>query len=195
MQALEILEIADKHNGVVLASQVKAAGLEGWALQALVSKGVLTSVQRGVYVTEGGYVDDFFLLQQKFRKGVFSHETALYLHGLSERAPLRYVMTFPKGTSTSRMKTGNVRPVITNVNFELGAVTLERTPSNPIRVYDVERTLVDLLKPKYDADAEQLIPAFKMYARLKNKDVNKLFRYAAIFGVEEKARNYMEVLL
>lgn len=194
-QKEKILEIANNNNGVLLTKQVTAAKIGRWALKELEEEGKLISVQRGVYVTEDGYVDDFFLLQQKYKKGVFSHETALYLHGLSDRAPIEIVMTFPFGTSTSRMKADNVRPVVTKIEFDLGKTVIEKAPSNEIVVYDVERTLVDLLKSKYDADMEQLIPAFKRYAASKTKDVNKLFRYAAIFGVEEKVRNYMGVLL
>lgn len=79
-------------------------------------------------------------------------------------------------------------------DFLLGETTVVRNDLT-IRVYSIERTLVDLLKPRYDADYEQLIPALKQYASYDKKNVNKLFRYAKQFGVEEQMRNYMGVLL
>ena len=42
---------------------------------------------------------------------------------------------------------------------------------------------------------EQLVPALKRYANSTEKDVNKLFRYAKLFGVEKKMNDYMGVLL
>ncbi|MCQ9210586.1 type IV toxin-antitoxin system AbiEi family antitoxin domain-containing protein [Granulicatella seriolae] len=194
-QKERVLEIAKQNDGIVLASQLKKANIGRWTLSELEKDGKLQLVQRGIYVTEDGYLDDFFLLQQKYKKGIFSHETALFLHGLSDRAPIQFVMTFLRGTSTSRMKEDNVRPVVSSIEFELGVMDLQRSPSNTIQVYDVERTLVDLLKSRYDADKEQLIPAFKKYALRNDKDINKLYRYATIFGVEDKVHNYMEVLL
>jgi predicted transcriptional regulator of viral defense system len=190
-----ILEIAKQNNGIVLTKQVNKAGIGRWALKAVVEDKKLISVQRGVYAIEGSYVDDFFLLQQKYAKGIYSHETALYLHGFSNRAPIQIVMTFKQGTSTARMKEDNVRPVVVSKEFDLGIIEIERSGGTAVRVYDVERTLIDLVKPKYDADLEQLMPAFRRYAVSSSKDVNQLYRYAMVFGVEDKIRNYMGVLL
>ena len=160
----------------------------------MVDEGSLLPVQRGVYVTNSGYADDYFLLGTKFKKGIFSHETALYLLGFSDRAPLTITMTFSHGSSASRMKDEGIRPVMVSKEFLLGESYITRNGTQ-IRVYDIERTLVDLLKPRYEADFEQLIPALKRYANYEKKDINKLFRYARAFGVEEKIRRYMEVLL
>ena len=190
----KITEIANKNNGVILTKQVTNAGYHRGILKRMENEGLITQIQRGVYVTEHGYADDFFLIQQVFRKGIFSHETALYLHGFSDRTPFQFNMTFKQGTSTSRMKAENVKPVMISKDFELGLVTLIRNGLT-IKVYEMERTLVDLLKPRYSADLEQLIPAFKKYAQYENRDINKLFRYANHFGVEEKIRTYIGVLL
>lgn len=194
-QKEKILQIAKKHHGVIYTSQVNEAEIGRWALQALEEEGKLYSVQRGVYVTDEGYVDDFFLLQKKFPTGVFSHETALYLHGFSDRAPNNYTMTFPKGTSTTRMKNQRVKPVVTSIKIDLGIETLQRTSEESIKIYNIERTLVDLVRPRYHADLEQLLPAFKRYVASEKKDINKLFEYATVFGVEGKIRTYMGVLL
>jgi predicted transcriptional regulator of viral defense system len=191
----KILQILKENKGILLTSQVDEAGLGRWALKELVNENELISVQRGVYVSDEGYADDFFLLQKKYPKGIYSHETALYLHGFSERIPARIVMTFEHGVSTSRMKNDNIQAVVTTKEFVLGMVLLQRPGGTAIRIYDLERTIVDLLKPKYDTDYEQLIPAFKRYAIYSNKDINKLYRYARIFKVEERIRNYMGVLL
>lgn len=130
----------------------------------------------------------------KFKKGIFSHETALYLLEFSDRAPIQITMTFEHGNSTARIKSEGIRPIMVSNDFLLGETTVVRNDLT-IRVYSIERTLVDLLKPRYDADYEQLIPALKQYASYDKKNVNKLFRYAKQFGVEEQMRNYMGVLL
>lgn len=189
-----VLELAHKTNGVLLTKQVTEAGIYRSVLPELEAEGKLMKVAHGVYVTNDGYVDDFFLLQHKFPKGIYSHETALYLLGYSDRAPLTFSMTFPQGQSSTRMKSAGIKPIMISKNYDVGKIVLNRNGTD-ILTYNIERTLVDLLKPRYDADMEQLIPALKRYANSIEKDVNKLFNYAKLFGVEKRMRDYMGVLL
>ncbi|GAA0485821.1 Abortive infection protein AbiEi [Alkalibacterium sp. s-m-22] len=190
----KLLKLADENNGILLSKQVTEQGFSRSTIKSLVCDGLLEPIQRGIYVTKNGYADDFFLLGQKFKNGIFSHETALYLLGFSDRTPIQITMTFEHGNSTTRIKNEGVRPVMISNDFLLGRTTIVRNGLT-IRVYSIERTLVDLLKPRYEADYEQLIPALKQYAAYDKKDVNKLFRYARQFGVEKQIRNYMGVLL
>ncbi|EHD1589208.1 hypothetical protein JR590_003000 [Listeria monocytogenes] len=125
------------------------------------------------------------------QKGIFSHETALYLLGFSDRVPIEIVMTFPFGTNTRHIKQVNVCPIMISQYHDSGMIEIERSGGQLVKVYNMERTLVDLVT-RYQADKEQLIPAFKQYARWDKKNVPQLFRYAKLFGVEEKVRGYME---
>lgn len=190
----ELLKIAEKNQGVLLSKYATALGFSRSSIKELSDSGDITQVQRGIYVTKEGYVDDFFLMGQKFKKGIFSHETALYLLGFSDRAPIEIAMTFKHGRSTVDIKAEGIRPVMVSKYFSVGENVITRNGLE-IKVYNIERTLVDLLRPRYDTDLEQLIPALKRYATYDKKDVNQLFRYAKQFGVEEQMRNYMGVLL
>lgn len=64
-----------------------------------------------------------------------------------------------------------------------------------LAVYDIERTFVDMLKPRYDMDFEQFIPALKQYAGYAEKNINQLFHYASIFGLEVEMQKYIGGLL
>ncbi|WOY89251.1 type IV toxin-antitoxin system AbiEi family antitoxin domain-containing protein [Ligilactobacillus murinus] len=189
----KILNIANSNDGVVLTKQVTAAKIPRSTLTDLVNAGLLFPVQRGIYVTENGYIDDFYLLQARYPKGVYSHETALYLQNFSDRAPVVPTMTFKYGTSTTRMK-GEVKPIIVSKDLDLGKIEIMRNGSK-ITTYNIERTLVDLLKTRYNTDFEQFIPALKKYATSKNKDINRLFRYAQHFGVDIELQKYIGGLL
>jgi hypothetical protein len=189
----KIIEIAKGNKGVLLTSQVTAANISRAALIRLVNEEVIFPVQRGIYVTEDGFVDDFYLLQARFPKGIYSHETSLYLQGFSDRAPIIPIMTFRYGTSTTRMK-GELKPVIVSSNLDLGETEIEHNGMKLV-VYDIERTFIDMLKPKYDTDFEQFIPALKQYANSKEKDINKLFQYAQYFGLEVEMQKYIGGLL
>ena len=89
--------ITATNGGMVTAAQVTKAGMHRSVLQELVKDGELSRVGRGLYVSTKAWEDDFYLLQRKYGRGIFSHDTALYLLGYSDRTPAKYTMTFPKG--------------------------------------------------------------------------------------------------
>ena len=95
-------------NGTITAAQVTAAGLHRSVLQELVKNGIVYRFGRGLYVINNAWEDDFYLLQRKYRRGIYSHDTALYLLGYSDRAPAKYTMTFPKGYNAVSLKQENL---------------------------------------------------------------------------------------
>ncbi len=103
-------------------------------------------------------------------------------------------MTFKQGFSTSNLDRNIIKCVTTYHGFDVGIEEVE-IDGLRVRVYNIERTIIDLLKPKYDADKEQLIPVLKKYSKYKQKSLSKLYTYAKLFGVEKKLQSYMEVLI
>lgn len=190
----KVLNIAKHNSGVILASQVKELGISTKYLTELVKEKRIFHIQRGIYITEDGYVDDFFLIQHKFSKGIFSHETALFILGFSDRVPVNFTMTFKQGYSTSPLKRNGIKPVTTSKGYDIGIEEVKRN-GMILRVYNIERTLVDLLKPRYNTDNEQFIPALKKYSVYEKRDFNLLLKYAQEFNVEEQIQKYMEVLI
>lgn len=137
-----------------------------------------------------------YLLQQRYGKGIFSYETALYLHGMTDRTPQRYTMTVPQGYHTVSLQKENV--VIKQAipkNYALGLITLLSPCGNPLQGTDLERTLCDLVKGTNTCDVQIVNQAMKGYAARKEKDIQKLLAYAAQLRVKPKILRYMEVLL
>ena len=64
-----------------------------------------------------------------------------------------------------------------------------------IKVYDVERNICDIIKNKNKMDIEIFTQALKEYANSSDKNLNKLMRYAKKLKIENKVREYMEVIL
>ena len=64
-----------------------------------------------------------------------------------------------------------------------------------VPVYDLERTICDLLRSRNNMEMQTFQGALKMYARRKDKDLRTLMRYAGMFRVEKILRQYLEVLL
>lgn len=182
-------------DGTITAKQVTAAGMHRSILQKLMIDGELYRYRRGLYVYNNTWEDDFYLLQRKYGRGIYSHDTALYLLGYSDRTPAQYTMTFPKGYNTPSLKSENI--IIKRVmpdNYSFGILELNSPCGNPIRVYDLERTLCDILRGS-GSDIQIVNTAMKRYAASKEKDIHKLMQYAEKLHVKPKVLRYMEVLL
>lgn len=195
-QAGKILEIAGKHHGMVTAAQVSEAGIHRGYLASLLAQGRLGRAGRGSYVLPDRLEDEFLTLQSRFKRGVFSLETALYLHGLTDRTPDRFCMTFPAGYNTGALRREHVR--VNRVKTELhgrGVVEIQSPGGHFIRVYDAERTLCDILKGRSNVDVHIVSDAFKRYVRRRQKNVPRLSAYAKLLRVESKVRSYLEALL
>ncbi len=182
-------------SGAITVQQVTKNGIPRGALQALVKSGEIYRYGRGLYVQNDAWEDDFYLLQQKYRKGIYSHDTALYLLGYSDRTPAWYTMTFLKGYNTPSLKQENIimKRVIPK-NYAFGIIEIESPYGNPIRVYDLERTLCDIVRGS-GSDLQVVKAAMKRYAGSKEKDIHKLMEYANQLRVKPKILHYMEVLL
>lgn len=191
-----IQNIIKTNNGIVTTTQVTQAGIPRRCLSAMVESGMIYRVERGIYALPEVWEDEMFFMQYRLSKGIFSHETALYLHGMTDRTPIRYTMTFPFGYNTANVKKlGIIAKLSTIDNYELGIITVPSPSGNPINIYDIERTLCDIVKTRHRADIQVINQAMKLYADSKEKDIAKLINYSDQLHVKSKVLMYMEVLL
>ena len=85
-----IIKMAKENNGIVTTAMVVAAGFSRGNLKYLVDRGKLERPSRGIYILPEVWEDEFLNLQSRFRRGIFSHETALFLWDLTDRTPNYY---------------------------------------------------------------------------------------------------------
>lgn len=183
-----------RNHGLITFRDIEELNFSYQQLNQLIAKGSVESTERGIYHLPDTYIDDYFSLQYRFPKGIYSLETALWLHGFSLTVPFEPVMTFPFGTNTSSVKEAGIKPIIVRNYHEVGIVKMERQSGQSISVYDIERTLVECLRPIYHIDVQIIAPAFKYYFEKGDINLPKLFEYAKLFRVEKKLYPYIEVL-
>ena len=175
---------------------VVAAGFSRGNIQYLVEKGMIEKSARGVYILPEVWDDEIFNLQNRFKRGIYSHETALFLWDLTDRTPNRYHMTFPVNYNLTKPKQENIRCVQCKKElYELGIADATTPGGNTVRTYSVERTLCDILKPHSHVDIQVVTEAFKHYITRTDKNIPVLSEYAKILKVETRLRSYLEVLL
>lgn len=150
----------------------------------------------GVYTMKDTFPDEMFALQYMYSTGVYSHETALMLWGLTDLTPMGYTMTFPQGYHNPNLLKWGINPKLTmKEKYEIGKTTTKTMFGNEVVVYNKERTLCDIFQTRHNALKSTQIKAIKTYVSLKDIDTNRLMRYAKEFRVEKTIRMYLEVLL
>lgn len=178
------------------AADVAQVGVSRMMLARLVKANELERVAHGIYVRAGELHDEMFVLQARSARLVFSHETALWLNGLSDRAPLEYHVTIPTGAPLGAMlredcRCHYVKPGL----FEIGLVMLTTEFGNEVRCYNAERTLCDLVRRESRVGVEALVGGLKAYATSKNRDIAALMKMAERFSVVDRMSRYMGVLI
>ena len=150
----------------------------------------LRKMAHGIYASDDAWPDIFRQIQ-------FSHESSLYLHGISEREPDPIAITVKRGYHSSSMKEYGLKIyTISPANIVIGLTVKESPTGYPVRCYNIERTLCDLLRSQRTVDYQELTNAFKAYVKRRDRrNIPLLRRYGETFRVTKKLKSYMEVLL
>jgi predicted transcriptional regulator of viral defense system len=185
-----------EQDGMLQTSQAVARGIVKPIFYEYIKERKLEQVAHGIYVSEDTWIDAMFLLHLRCGQAVFSHESALFFHDLTDREPSPYAITVRRGYSTTRLKAEGlsvytIKPELFDVGVSSGQTPFGHTVS----VYDMERTICDLLRSRSRIEIQTFQGALKAYARRKDKNLRALMQYAGMFKVEKILRQYLEVLL
>lgn len=157
----------------------------------------LEQVGHGIYTRKDDWVDELYLLHQRCPNAVFSHDEAFYYHGLTDREPLVHTLTIYSGYNAHRLvadgscKVYSVKRELLN----LGKILVTDSCGNQIPMYDLERTVCDLVRSRSRIEIQEFNSVLKAYISRKDKNLNRLMKYAKVFRVQNVIRKYMEVLL
>ena len=185
-----------KNNNMITTAQVLSLGYSKQILTNYVKEGLLERCRQGIYMLPDAVHDDMYTLMMRSEKIVFSHDTALFLNGLSERTPFMHTVTLPSNSAlpSSLRDECNcfyVKPEL----HETGIIEKATTFGNEVRCYNLERTICDFLRCRKRCDEEMVISAIKNYVKYDGKDLNLLSVYAKQFKIAKELKKYLEVLL
>ena len=157
-------------NGYLSVKDVNDNNIPRFYLTKLIKDNKIERISRGIYIKKNTIVDDFVILQSKSKNAIYSNMTALYLYGLSNRIPIKYDITINTGYNGSLQN------------------------NNKVNLYDLDKTICDIIKNKKRIDIELYNKAIREYFYSKNKNTLKLYEYAKKMNIYNKVRNTFEVL-
>lgn len=197
MDCSKILDkLVENGNGYILTSQAVASGVSRTALAEYVKKRHMERVAHGLYIAEDAWPDELFQISVLNKRAVLSHETALYLHGLMEREPGVVSVSVRKGYNATHLRRQGIKVYQVKSDVaELGLIKIRTNAGNYVRVFDMERTICDIISCKDDMDIQIFQYAMKEYMARKEKKLGNLMDYAKRIRVESAVRLYTEVML
>jgi len=192
----ELTAIASEHGGIIEAKIAAQRGISKAMLYKLCKEDKIHRIVKGQYILPDDMQDELLSISKRSDKIIFSHETALFLHGISDRTPFEHTITAPSGcipsaAIKSECKVYDIKPEL----FDLGRTILQTPAGNNVQAYDLERTICDVIRSRNKVGTETFLAALKMYAASPKKNLNQLSTYAKQMRVEKVLRQYLEVLL
>jgi len=153
MQTIEekIIDFMKNNNGMVKTSELKPYGVDLKKLQRMANSGKIERIATGLYLHSDFIEDEYYITSYRVPKGIFSYESSLYLHKLSDENPTTLTLTIPSGWNSPLLK--DKRYTFYYLKKDLWSLGKDfvKTPfGNQVPVYSKERTLSEIFVNKYN---------------------------------------------
>ena len=192
----QIKNLILSNNGMVQTSQVIELGISKTVFYQYIKENDMEQVAHGVYTMKDTWIDTMYLIHLRCEQAVFSHETALFLHDLTDREPIEYEITVKTGYNPAKLKYDGIEVYTVKKELHQEGVIMMQTPfGHLVPVYNMERTICDIIRNRNNTEVQAFQNALKQYMKRKDKDLRLLMQYAVKFRVDKILRQYLEVLL
>lgn len=183
-------------NGILKTGDIVSAGIPKELFYRYARANGMEKYAHGIYLAPDAVVDEFILLQLQFPKLIFSHVAALYLLDLAEMEPMPISVTVPSNYNCRSLAEKGVQICYTkNAWYSVGVSQLSSPSGHSIRVYDMERTICDIIRKREHMDVSVFNYAIREYVKRKDKNLLRLSEYSRTFRMEQQLRDVMGVLL
>lgn len=186
--------IVKQNNGYLTIALGIEAGASKYDVLQFVKKYSMDRVAHGLYASHNVWVDDMFVLQKTCPRVIFSHDTAYWLHGLSDREPFKICVTVPRGYNNKALRDEKYFVHTCNKEYyDIGITNIQTFTGCNVMVYDKERCLCDLIREKNKVDIQVFQNVIQAYFKSQDKQLTRLLDYAKRMKLEDKVRMYIEV--
>ena len=178
--------------------ELKKAGYSHYKINQLVEDGTLLKLNKKYYEnTEyNGEESDFYYVQAYAPKGVVCLMSAASYYNLTTFRPDSVDVAIQRKAKISTMPDWPVLSVYyyADDRFKTGIETVQEG-RNHFKIYDVEKTVVDIVCSREKVGIEETKEILVNYLRRKDRNLNRLLRYAEMLKCGEVMKTYLEVLV
>jgi predicted transcriptional regulator of viral defense system len=188
---LKRLRVQPDHSGVVHASELRQLGIHHQILRRAVDRGLLTKLDRGVYLASGRPLDlkhRIMLACKRVPHGIVCLKTALRFHGILHSNSDVIWMAIDRKARKPAARGLPLRFVRFSGDALTQGVVNTRIEGVPVRVYSVAKTVADCLKYRNKIGVEVTMRNLQESVRQKKCSRERLRHFARICRVEKLVR-------
>ena len=165
-------------------------------LNKLIEQGLITKVKRGIYYKEANtMIDQTDEVSQIVPSGVFCLFTAWQHYNLSTQNPPDFHIAL---RNKEKIRLPDYPPIKlyywSEKYYNLGIAEIEKDRQT-IKIYDLEKSVCDAVRFRNKVGMDTTIEILQNYVKRKDKNLNKLNRYAQQLGVGNIVQNMIMTLL
>lgn len=186
--------IRDANSGVIDADAAAREGISKADLSQLCGEGKLVRVGRGRFVIPKDSGDEMVALAHD-KNLVFSHQSALYLHGLLDSPGDRHAVTLLDGTEPDPKVAAKCDVhFVPQTVYDMGRTLVATQLGNLVPAYDLERAVCDVALARDQVGLDTFLTAITRYSQDSRCDETKLYEYGAALNVDSILHQYLDVL-
>lgn len=192
----QILEIFGRNKGYARTKDIRDAGLHHYYLDRLVKEGQLVKIKRGLYRLDSVNVDDELEeVCQIISDGVICLFSAWNYYQLSDFVPPEYHMAIKKSQKIVLPVYPPIKLYYWTEKYWGIGITETIVGNTTVKIYEKEKSVCDAIRfrNKIGRDVEKEV--LKNYLKEKDRNIDKLIRFARLLRVEEQMKTYLSILL
>ena len=187
-----------KGQNIFSIQYLRAKGFTQYKVVKLVNEGKLIKLNKTHYENTEyqGVESDYYYADAYAPRGVICLLSAAVHYNLTTFIPDAVDVAIPRKSKVSTMPDWpkiNVH-YFTDSRYELGITTVNEG-RNKFRIYDIEKTVVDIIFYREKVGIEETKEILVNYLRRKDRNLNRLLDYSEKMKCEETMRKYLEVLV
>lgn len=189
-------DLNSQNHDILTMEMARKSGVSKYKFYRFLRENGYEQISHGMYASKNDWIDELAVIHRRCPQGIFSHDEAFYHYGLTDREPLIHTLTLYSGYNAHRLVADGIK--VYTVKKELlnvGKTIITDNYGSDIPMYDLERTICDLIRSRNSVEIQEFNSVLKSYISRKDKNLNKLMEYAKLFRVDKVVRRYMEVLL
>ena len=178
--------------------ELKEKGFSQYKVSKLVDEGMLIKLNKRYYENAeySGEESDFYYTEVYAPKGVICLLSAAAYYHLTTFIPEVVDVAIPR---KAKISTIPEQPQLnihyyTDARHELGITTV-REGKNEFQIYDIEKTVVDIVFYKEKVGIKETKEVLVTYLQRKERNLNRLLKYAELMKCDKTMRQYLEVLV
>ncbi len=178
--------------------ELKKAGFSHYKINQMVEDGTLLKLNKRFYENTKyqGEEFDFYYVSAYAPKGVVCLMSAAAYYNLTTYRTDAVDVAIQRKSKISTMPEWPTLSVYyyADERFETGIRNVQEG-KNQFRIYDIEKTVVDIVFFREKIGIEETKEVLINYLRRSDRDLNRLLRYAELLKCSDVLKTYLEVLV